>query len=350
MIEVLSNAMGLAPNDPAFWMPLLFMGLLFALIVAGTLLDGIDLGVGILLGFAPNETRSRLMVMLSPWRDANEFWLLLGAGLFAAAFPFAWGAILGKLFVPLATLMVGVMLRSVSFEFRIRSSGNARQAWIAGFWTGSVLTAFAQGVLLGRVATGYQAQAAHFWFDIFVGGCAIAAYVLLGACWLVMRVDGPLRTLAVRCARHAIRWTAAGMVSVSVALGLANSGIFYKWSSPEDLALTLPIWVMMLACFVCMEILLVRLARGAKRVVAAAPFVLCLILFLLMLIGLGYSLFPYLILDDMTLWDGAAAVSSLRLVLAATVIAVPVMLVFNLLGYRSLFGRDRSDSAVVGPG
>lgn len=349
MIDVLSAAMGLSPDDPSFWMPLLFMGLLFALIVAGTLLDGIDLGVGILLGFAPADARRRLMVMLSPWRDANEFWLLLGAGLFAAAFPFAWGAILGKLFVPVAMLMIGVMLRSVSFEFRIRASGRARTAWIGGFWAGSVLTAFAHGVLLGRVATGYQAQAAHVWFDVFVGGCAVAAYLLLGTCWLVMRVDGPMRRLGVACARHAIRWTAAGMVAVSVALGLANAGIFYKWSSAADLALTLPIWIMMLACFVCMEILLARLGRHDSRVVAGAPFVLCLVLFLLMLAGLAYSLFPYLILDDMTLWDGAASVSSLRLVLAATVVAVPVMLVFNLLGYRSLFGRDRTDTEVVGP-
>ncbi len=349
MIDLLAAAMGLNASDPSFWMPLLFMGLLFALIVAGTLLDGIDLGVGIMLPFAPAEARSRLMVMLSPWRDANEFWLLLGAGLFAAAFPFAWGAILAKLFAPLALLMLAVMLRSVSFEFRIRASGAARRRWIAGFWMGSVLTAFAQGVLLSRVATGYQSQAAHLWFDAFVGLCAVAAYLLLGASWLVMRVDGPLRRLGVRCARHAIRWAAAGMVAVSVALGLANAGIFYKWSSVADLALAVPIWIMMLTCFVCIEVVLVRLGRVGSRALPATPFVLCLILFLLMLSGLGYSLFPYMVLDDMTLWDGAAAVSSLRLVLAATVVAVPVMLVFNLLGYRSLFGRDKSDASVVAP-
>ncbi|MEI2417469.1 cytochrome d ubiquinol oxidase subunit II [Orrella sp. JC864] len=349
MIELLAAAMGLAADDPAFWMPLLFMGLLFLLIAAGTLLDGIDIGVGILVPLAPAESRSRLMVMLSPWRDANEFWLLLGAGLFAAAFPFAWGAILAKLFAPLAMLMLGVMLRTVAFEFRIRASGRARQRWILGFWAGSVLTAFSHGVLLGRVATGYQVQAAHLWFDAFVGLCAVAAYLLLGATWLAMRVDGPLRTLAVRCARHAIRWAAAGMVAVSVALGLANAGIFYKWSNLADLSLALPIWILMLACFVCMEIVLLRLARPASRALPGTPFALCLLLFLLMLVGLGYSLFPYMILDDLTLWDGAAAVSSLRLVLAATVVAVPVMAVFSLLGYRSLFGPDRSDTDVVAP-
>lgn len=350
MIDLLAASMGLNVDDPTFWMPLAFMGIFFALVVAGTLLDGIDLGVGMLLVAAPGDLRSRMMVMLSPWRDANEFWLLLGAGLCAAAFPFAWGVIAGELVLPLALLALGAMLRSVSFEFRTRANAAMRPRWVAGFWLGSVITAFSHGLLLGRVATGYQHSVAHAWFDAFVGLCTVAAYLVLGASWLIMRVDGPLRQMAVKGARYAIRWTAAGMVAVSVALGLANSGIFYKWGNVSDLTVAVPMWSVMLFCFVLMEVLLSRLARPDQVAWTALPFVLCLILFALMLCGLAYSLFPYLILDNLTLWDGAADVSSLRLVLAATVVAVPVMLVFNLLGYRTLFGQEKAPTGVVLPG
>lgn len=201
MIAMLAASQGLNPDDPSFWMPLAFMALLFVVIAAGVVLDGFDLGVGILLQLAPAEERGRMMSLLSPWRDANEFWLLLGMGLFASAFPFAWGAVLGKLYGPLTFMVLGVVLRSVAFEFRIRARNEHKPRWIFAFWAGSLMTAFGQGMLLGRIATGYQSDAGYGWFALFVGLCAVAAYVLLGASWLVMRVDGDLQ-------RRAANWPA----------------------------------------------------------------------------------------------------------------------------------------------
>lgn len=349
MIAALAASLGLSPHDPAFWMPLAFLGMLFILIAAGTVLDGFDLGVGILLQLAPPPERGRMMALLSPWRDANEFWLLLGVGLFVAAFPFAWGVVLGQLYVPLTLMLLGAVLRSVSFEFRIRARNEAKPRWLFGFWVGSLMTAFGQGVVLGRIATGYQTLPGYQWFSLFVGLCAVAAYVLLGASWLVMRVQGELQRRAVVWARHAIRWAAAGMVAIAVTLGLANAGIFYKWSNLGHLGLAAIMWIAMLLGFVGTEMVLARLPRHAERF-SWLPFVACVCLFLLMLAGLGYSFFPYLILDDMTLWDGAAATSSLRLVLAGAVIAVPVILVFNILAYRSVFGKERPPRPVTLPG
>ncbi len=116
MIAMLAASQGLSPDDPSFWMPLAFMGLLFVVIAAGVVLDGFDLGVGILLQLAPEQERGRMMSLLSPWRDANEFWLLLGMGLFASAFPFAWGAVLGKLYGPLTFMVLGVVLDRCGFS------------------------------------------------------------------------------------------------------------------------------------------------------------------------------------------------------------------------------------------
>ncbi len=339
MITELAATLGLAVSHPVFWMPLLLMAVLCILILGGAVFDGFDIGVGVLLRMAPPAERPNMMVVLSPWRDANEFWLLLAIGLFMAAFPLAWAAVLAHLFIPVLITMLGVMLRSIAFEFRIRASSEQRPVWINRFWLGSVLTAMGHGMLLASIVTGYQQDTPSVWFSLFIGLCAVAAYALLGATWLVMRMQGALHALAIGWARHAIRWTAAGMVALSVALGLANPAIFYKWSNTTSLVLAAPVWFLMLGCLVGIDMALNRLHQPKYRALSWLPFGLCLILFVCMLGGLVYSMFPYVILDNMTLWDAAASESSLRLVLAASVVAAPVMVVFNLMSYRSLFGR-----------
>jgi cytochrome d ubiquinol oxidase subunit II len=339
MIANLAASMGMAIGDPAFWMPLVIMGILFALTLGGVLFDGFDVGVGLLLRAAPPDERSHMMVILSPWRDANEMWLLLALGLFLAAFPLGWAAVLAHLYLPLGVVMLGVMLRSVAFEFRLRAAGDARVAWINRFWFGSLLTAAGHGLLLSAVVTGYQQDSASIWFSVFVAVCTVAAYALLGSCWIVMRLTGTLQVLAATWARHAIRWTAAGMVALAVALGLANPAIFYKWSNATRLMLAVPLWFVMLLCFVGIDVSLLRATRPKYQHLAWLPFCLCVLLFALLLGGLAYSMFPFIILDNLTIWDAAAALGSLQIVLIITVIGAPVMFLFNLMGYRTLFGR-----------
>lgn len=339
MIDALAASLGLNVGNPAFWMPLLMMGLLFVLIVGAALFDGFDIGVGVLVLLAPKQTRSQLMVALSPLRDANGFWMLLALGLFLTAFPLAWGEVLGALYVPMSLTMIGVMLRSVAFEFRIRAASDKRGRWIALFWLGSVLTALGHGALISQLVLGAKEDAPAGWFTAFIALCAVAGYGLLGACWLVMRLQDDLQVFAAHWARHAIRWTAAGMVAVSIALGLANPAIFYKWSSATNLVMAAPVWLLMLACFVGIDMSLTRVVQARYQNLVWLPFALCLILFCAMLSGLTYSMFPFVILDHLTLWDAAAAQGSLQLVLAATVVALPIMVIFNLMTYRGLFGR-----------
>src|SRR5690606_34891194 len=146
------------------------------------------------------------------------------------AFPNAWGSVMGELYLPLCLLALGVLLRSVSFELRLRSPIEMQNRWLLGFALGSVITAIAHGVLLGQLVVTYQTDAGYFWFSLFVGFCALAAYCLLGAAWLIMREGGELRARAVMWGRHAVRWAAAGSVGVSVVLAFANTGVFLKWS------------------------------------------------------------------------------------------------------------------------
>lgn len=343
MIDSLAIALGLGSQDPAFWMPLVFMALFFAVIVAGTVLDGFDIGVGCLVLFAPADLRPRMLSLLSPWRDANEFWLFLGLGLFVAAFPLAWGPVMGALYLPLCLLALGVMLRSVCFELRLRAPIEQQPRWLLGFALGSLLTALAHGFLLAQIVVSYQHENGYLWFSLFLGFCAIAAYCLLGSSWLIMRVAGELRVRAVMWGRRAVRWAAAGAVGVSVVLAFANSGIFLKWSDGPHWPYVAALWLLLLVCFITVEMSLQRMINSSYRT-TALPFFMTLLVFLIVLGGLGYSFFPYLVLDDITLWDAAASIDSLRLILSITVLALPVALVFNIWVYWRMFGLSIAPS------
>ncbi|RTZ39182.1 cytochrome d ubiquinol oxidase subunit II [Candidimonas sp. SYP-B2681] len=337
MIDSFAVSLGMNAQDPGFWMPMVFMALLFAIIVAGTILDGFDIGVGCLALFAPADLRPRMLSLLSPWRDANEFWLFLGMGLFVAAFPHAWGSVMGELYLPLCVLALGVLLRSISFELRLRAPQELQSRWLLGFAVGSLITAAAHGLLLAQIVVTYQTRSGYLWFSLFLGFCAISAYCLLGASWLIMREAGELRARAVMWGRRAVRWAAAGAVGVSVVLAFANAGIFLKWSDGPHWPIVVLLWVCVLAGFVSIEMCFQRMINSSYRT-TALPFVMTLMVFLITLGGLGYSFFPYLVLDDVTIWDAAASVDSLRLILATTVVALPVALIFNIWVYWRMFG------------
>lgn len=337
MIDTLANALGLGAHDPAFWMPLLFGALFFLIVVAGTVLDGFDIGVGCLAVVAPEPLRPRMLSLLSPWRDANEFWLILGLGLFLAAFPGAWSTIMPALYLPLMLLGLGVTLRSVSFEMRMRAPQAQQGFWIRGFSLGSLFTALAHGAMLAQVVLSFEPGGGHFWFTVLLAACAVSGYALLGATWLIMREAGELRARAVFWGRRTVRWAAVGAVAVSVVLAFSNSGVFLKWTEGTmDMSVVL-LWVALLLGFVTIEMSLQRMINSSYRT-TALPFLLVLGIFLAVLGGLAYSFFPYLVLDDITLWDAAAPVNVLQWVLAGTLVAVPVALVFNLWVYWHMFG------------
>lgn len=340
MIAGLTGALGLSMHDAAFWMPLAMVALFFAIVAAGVVLDGFDIGVGCLLPFAPAALRPRMLALLSPWRDANEFWSFLGLGLLVAAFPHAAGPIMGALYLPLSLLAVGALLRSASFELRLRAPQEWQRFWTAGFAAGSWMTALSHGLILSSVATSYATGWVYAVLGLFFALCALAAYGLLGASWLTMREGGELRARAIVWARRRVRWVAAGVVAVSLILILANTGVFLKWGALPDRSTVAMVWGALLACFVMLEMTLQRMLHSSPRT-TALPFVLVLLIFFIVLSGLAYSFFPYLILDDVTIWDAAASTSSLQLVLSATIVALPVAVIFNVWVYWGMFGVSR---------
>ena len=337
MMDTLALALGLQAQAPDFWMPLIFLGLLLFVMVAGVVLDGFDIGVGCLSAFAPAHLKPRMLALLSPWRDANEFWLFLGLGLFMAAFPQAWGRLMGELYLPMTLLAVGTMMRSAGFELRLRAPREQQAYWLWIFSIGALLTAWSHGWLMARVVLSYRQAPGQEGFVVFSAACAVTAYCLLGASWLIMREAGELRARAIFWGRRCVRWAAAGAVGVSVVLALGNPGIFLKWSGGPVRELVVVLWLMMLTAFICIEICLQRMINTSYRN-TALPFAMTLLVFLLTFGGLAYSFFPYLILDELTIWDAAAATDSLEWVLLAAAIALPVAIAFNVRVYWRMFG------------
>lgn len=337
MIDTLASALGLQPQAPEFWLPLVFMGLLYLMVLAGMLLDGFDIGVGCLSCFAPAPLKPRMLTLLSPWRDANEFWLFLGVGLFMAAFPLAWGRIMGQLYLPLTLLAAGTVLRSVGFELRLRAPRELQSFWAWVFGLGALLTAASHGMLLAQIALFSQGETGQPWFALFIGVCAVAAYCLLGAAWFIMREGGELRARAIFWGRRCVRWAAAGAVAVSVVLALGNPGIFLKWSNNGARYAVAGLWLGMLFAFICIEMCLQRMINTSLRS-TALPFVLTLLVFMMTFSGLAYSFFPYLLLDELTVWDAAASTESLWVVLLLVGLAFPVALIFNARVYWRMFG------------
>ena len=195
---------------PAGWLPLAFMLVMGLAILAYVILDGFDLGVGLLLEFGVEDDKDTMIASIGPFWDANETWLVLGVGILLVAFPAAHGIILGELYLPVALMLVGLTLRGVAFDFRVKAKAEHKQAWNRAFFAGSLLASLAQGYMLGRAVTGFDH---NVWSLLFAGLIALglaSGYTLLGATWLIIKTEGSLQQKAIDWARRAILLLAIG--------------------------------------------------------------------------------------------------------------------------------------------
>lgn len=331
----------------AFWLPLVFMGLMGLSILVYVVLDGYDLGVGVLLPSAESRAERDLMIAtIGPFWDANETWLVMGVGILLVAFPLAHGVILTHLYLPVAAMLVGLILRGVAFEFRVKAQDPHQPLWDRAFFAGSLLAAFSQGVMLGQLITGFDTGLWAWAFALGIGLGLTGGYVLLGAGWLAMKTEGALQHRALRLGHRALYFTAAGIAAVSLATPLVSPRIFEKWFSLETFFALLPIPLMSAALVVLLAVFFTRLtrdaasgnARGLARW-AWAPFAGAVALFLLAFLGLAYSLFPWLVVDRITLWDAAAAPESLMIVLVGAAVVVPTIVGYTAFVYRVFWGK-----------
>ena len=312
-------------------LPLIFTALMGAAILAYVVLDGYDLGVGMLMPAADPSEQQVMVSSIGPFWDANETWLVLGIGLLLVAFPAAHGIVLGELYLPVAVMLVGLMLRGVAFEFRIKADSWQRDLWNWLFWAGSFLASFAQGLMLGRYITGFPSGIGYWLFALVVAAALCGGYVLLGATWLVMKSEGALRQKAVLWARWGLMWVALAVVLVSIVTPLASETVRHKWFSfPNLLFLSpLPLLTFLSGVFVW------RTLKTSDW----KPFAGAVAIYVLSFLGLAYSLFPYVVMDRITIWQAAAHPSALKFVLVGTLIVLPFIVGYTVYVYRVFGGK-----------
>jgi cytochrome d ubiquinol oxidase subunit II len=322
-------------------LPLIFMVLMGASVLAYVVLDGYDLGVGMLMPAASAAEQSVMVSSIGPFWDANETWLVLGVGILLVAFPRAHGVILGALYLPVVLMLVGLMFRGVAFEFRLKALGWHRELWNWLFWAGSFLASFAQGLMLGRYITGFEPGFGYWLFAMMVGASLCGGYVLLGATWLVLKTEGELQRKALKWSRWGLVWVALGVGLVSLATPMVSETVRAKWFDfPRTLALmALPAGCLWAGFLVWRTT--GRIGRG-DGMNDWQPFAGAVAIFAIAFLGLAYSLYPYVVIDRLTIWEAAAHPSSLKVVLAGALVVLPFIVAYTVIAYRVFRGKARA--------
>jgi cytochrome d ubiquinol oxidase subunit II len=318
-------------------LPVLFMGLMGAAMLAYVILDGYDLGVGLLLPRAADADKDTMVASIGPFWDANETWLVLGVGILLIAFPKAHGMVLGALYLPVAVMLLGLMLRGVAFDFRVKAQDTHKPLWNFAFFAGSGLAAASQGWMLGRYITGLAEGWTYWLFALAIALMLPAAYVLLGACWLIMKTEGGLQAQAVRWAKTAWPPVVVGMGLISLATPVVSETVRGKWFAMPQVIALLPIPLMTLLALVGARAMLN--SHRVRGKVCWLPFTLVVTVFILGGIGLAYSLFPYVVMDKLTIWQAASATESLAVIAVGCAVTVPAIVGYTIFSYRVFWGK-----------
>ncbi|MDB5869753.1 MAG: cytochrome bd quinol oxidase subunit 2 apoprotein [Polaromonas sp.] len=335
----------LAPDltQAAGWMPIVFLGVMGLAMLAYVILDGYDLGVGMLMRSASEDDKDSMIASIGPFWDANETWLVLGVGILLTVFPVAHGVILGALYLPVAMMLIGLTLRGVAFDFRVKARAAQKPLWNRAFHAGSLMAGWSQGYMLGSLITGFAATGWVIAFNAVIGLALLSAYCLLGAGWLIIKSSGELQLQAVRWARRSLLLTMAGVAAISLATPLVSQSIFDKWFSFPNIVLLLPIpaatAVLFWVIYRSLQRLPTRLAQGNEYGIWV-PFGATIGVFVLAFYGLAYSLFPWLVIDRIHIWQAAISPESMGVILAGAAVVLPMIIGYTVFSYRVFWGKS----------
>ncbi len=323
------------------------LSLIWAVIIAFgvmmyVVMDGFDLGIGILFPFVKSEgERDVMMNTVAPVWDGNETWLVLGGAALFGAFPLAYAVVLSALYLPLIFMLLGLIFRGVAFEFRFKAKAAKRHIWDKAFIGGSLTATFFQGVALGAYIDGFKVVdrvyvgGALDWltpFSLFCGLALIAAYALLGCTWLIMKTEGRLQQQMHDLARPLVFVLLGGTGIVSLWTPLAHADIAERWFSLPNIFWFMPVPLLVL---LCTWALLRAVARNANY----SPFLLTLTLIFLGYSGLGISLWPNIIPPSISIWDAAAPPQSQGFILVGALFIIPFILMYTAWSYYVFRGK-----------
>ena len=318
-------------------LPLIFMAVMGLALMIYVVLDGYDLGVGILLPLATDAEKDIMVSSIGPFWDANETWLVLGIGVLLIAFPKAHGLVLSALYLPVAVMLIGLALRGVSFDFRVKARDSHKAFWNWLFAIGSLVTSMAQGWMLGSYLTGFDYGTVSLLFSLGIALTLPTAYAMLGAGWLIMKTWGDLQLKAVQWARTVLWPMGLALIGISLATPMISHTVFAKWFALPEFIGLMPI---PLACAAAFFASLQVLSK--PKIVAAGygwiVFASTVLIFLMAFLGLAYSIFPFIVIDKLTVWQAASATESLQIILVGVAITLPAILGYTAFMYKIFWG------------
>lgn len=324
-------------------LPLIAGGVIAFAVFLYVLLDGFDLGIGILFPFAPSEEcRNKMMNSVAPFWDGNETWLVLGGGGLFAAFPLAYAILLPAFYIPIILMLLGLIFRGVAFEFRFKSKGKMHTLWDYSFHFGSLFATFFQGVLLGAFVQGVTVAGRTFgghsfdWlnaFSMMTGIALLFGYALLGSTWIIMKTEGRTQEWARKVALYSLIYVAFFMGLVCLWVPFLNDTLFWRWFSWPNLGYLFPLPLVTAAAFI-------GLYRSLLKKQEGPPFIFALSLFSLGYMGLIISLWPWIVPYQVSLWQAAATPKSLSLLLLGVFFLLPITLGYTAYSYYVFRGKS----------
>lgn len=316
-------------------------GLIAFAVWAYVVLDGFDLGVGLLFPFIRGTgQRDTAMNTVAPVWDGNETWLVLGGGGLFAVFPLAYAIILPALYAPVIAMLIGLILRGVAFEFRWKTE-KSRGIWDVAFAGGSLVAALAQGIMLGALVQGIKIDGRAYgggWFDwltpfsLMTGAALVIGYALLGAGWLILKTAGDLQNRAYEMAGKLVWAMLIAIVVVSAWTPFVSEVYLGRWFAWPAILYVAPVPVVT-------GLVGILLLAGIRQRSERMPFRATLGLFGLCYIGLGISLYPHIVPPSLTIWDAAAPPESLKFLLVGAVVLIPLILTYTAYAYWVFRGK-----------
>jgi cytochrome d ubiquinol oxidase subunit II len=324
---------------PLLWAIIIGFGLMMYVIM-----DGFDLGIGILFPFVHDRIdRDTMVNSVAPVWDGNETWLVLGGAALLAAFPLAYAAILSALYLPLILMLVGLIWRGVAFEFRFKADEAHKPFWDKAFSWGSYIATFSQGVALGAFINGFDVKDGAYagglfdWltpFSLFTGAALLISYALLGSTWLIMKTEGELQQRMRQVARPIAIAVLLTIGIISLWTPLSHAGIASRWFSFPNLLVFAPVPILVV---VATGLLLKTLGKSS-----AAPFLLSLLLLFLGYTGLLISLWPNIVPPNISIWQAAGPPQSLGFALVGALFIIPFILAYTSWAYYVFRGKVKS--------
>ncbi|BCE01055.1 cytochrome d ubiquinol oxidase subunit II [Marinicellulosiphila megalodicopiae] len=321
------------------YLPTIFLGLMALSIFIYAILDGYDLGVGILMPMDNEPQRDKMIATIGPFWDANETWLVLAVGILLIAFPNAHSLVLGHLYLPATFLLIGLIMRGVAFDFRAKAPTQYKNRWDRVFKIGSLVVTLMQGYMLGMYVMGFENTIQSVVFSLLSAIGVSAAYMLIGSAWLVYKTEGELQQQAAKWGKFAGYVFIIGMIIISSTNLYFKEDVAQRWLSFTGLMLMLGLLMASFYMYMTIDYHFKQILENKKIKNDYSAFLMTIVLYLIVAVGFAFSYFPYVVPGQMLASESISSIESLRIIFYGVAVVLPLIIAYTLFSYWIFRGK-----------